>query len=484
MACGNPPGDGVDAGGDSGVRDAGVRDSGTPDAGVRDSGVPDSGVPDSGVPDAGFDAGVDAGQGDAGVADSGMADSGFPIRHIIVIVKENHTFDNYFGTFPGANGTTVCRYSDAGTFTCPHAPNPPPRDLNHGHNSGLLDWHDGGMDGYDLDRNNVVAGNGTVDNLGYAQYLEADIPHYWAYARTYALADNFYSSYIGESFPGHLFFLAAQAAWATEDPDLPPASPYWGCDEASRCQNPDGGLVPVLCTGTVQDQTTCTYVKKPPCYDIPSVPDVLPPGVTWKFYGSNIAPPVLTEVWSMFDAISPIRYDAGWANVVPYAQFDVDVDAGTLPAVSWLVDQDLFSEHPPLSVCAGESWTVTRINEIMKSPYWNDTVIFFTMDDFGGWYDHVPPPQLYGCDLTHPYGMGFRLPLIIISPYAKPGSIFHEQSEQASIPHFIERIFGATHSLSELDPAARDGQANDLLNAFDFTQQPLPPLVLTPRVCL
>jgi phospholipase C len=458
-----------DAGADSGVppTDSGVLDAG-PDAGV-DAGV-DSGVPDSGQPDAGL---VDSGVPDAG---------GFPIRHIIVIVKENHTFDNYFGSFPGANGTDTCFYSDGGSFACPHAPNPPPRDLNHGHNSGLLDWNDGGMNGYDFDRNNVIGADGGVDNLGYAQYHETDLPNYWAYARTFTLADNFYSSYMGESFPGHLFFLAAQAGWAVDDPDLPPLSPYWGCDEGVKCQNPDGGLIPITCYVRVENQQTCAIEQKPPCFNIKSLPDVLPPNARWKFYGSNIFN-LLTETWSMFDAVSPIRNGPGWANVVPYPEFDKDMDAGTLPEVVWLVNQDLYSEHPPLSVCAGESWTVQRINQIMSSPYWNDTVIFFTMDDFGGWYDHVTPPEQYGCNPQQPYGLGFRLPLIIISPYAKPGFVFHEQSEQASIPRFIERIFGA-QPLSDFEPAARDGQANDLMDAFDFSQQPRPPLVLTPRMCL
>jgi len=105
------------------------------------------------------------------------------------------------------------------------------------------------------------------------------------------------------------------------------------------------------------------------------------------------------------------------------------------------------------------------------------------MDDFGGWYDHVTPPRRYGMDPTNaPYGLGFRLPLIVISPYSKQG-IFHEVSEQASIPRFIERVFGSTQTLHDLDPAAQDAQANDLLGAFDFTQAPLDPLVLQTRSC-
>jgi phospholipase C len=119
----------------------------------------------------------------------------------------------------------------------------------------------------------------------------------------------------------------------------------------------------------------------------------------------------------------------------------------------------------------------------MGSKYWQDTAVLFTMDDFGGWYDHVPPPRQYGCDPKNPYGLGFRLPLIVISPYAKPGFVFKEVSEHASIPRFIEKIFGAKQTLHDIDPAAQDAQANDLMNAFDFTQKPLAPLVLKERTC-
>ncbi len=134
-------------------------------------------------------------------------------------------------------------------------------------------------------------------------------------------------------------------------------------------------------------------------------------------------------------------------------------------------------------MCSGEGWTVGYINQIMQSEYWNSTAILFTMDDFGGWYDHVVPPRKYGGTADAPYGLGLRLPLLIISPYAKPGYIFHEQAEQASIARFIETIFGSTTTLSQLSSAAQDGQANNLLDAFNFAQTPIPPLVLTPRSC-
>ncbi len=148
------------------------------------------------------------------------------------------------------------------------------------------------------------------------------------------------------------------------------------------------------------------------------------------------------------------------------------------------MNQDLADEHPNIgAICQGENWTVKKLNKLMGSKYWKDTAILFTMDDFGGWYDHVVPPRKYGCDPQKPYGLGFRVPLIVISPYAKPGFVFKEVSEQASIPRFIEEIFHASKLLHDLDPAAQDATANTLLNAFDFEQKPLDPLVLPERTC-
>ncbi|HEX9100625.1 MAG TPA: alkaline phosphatase family protein, partial [Polyangia bacterium] len=135
-----------------------------------------------------------------------------PIKHVVVIVKENHTFDNYFGSFPGAAGTTRCPTADG---RCPHAPDHTPRDLCHEHACALTEWDHGKMDGWDAVSGTSVNG----DELAYAQYAESDIPNYWKYARTFTLGDHFFASMMGPSFPGHLFVLAAQAGWAVGNPN-------------------------------------------------------------------------------------------------------------------------------------------------------------------------------------------------------------------------------------------------------------------------
>jgi phospholipase C len=386
----------------------------------------------------------------------------YPIDHVIVIVKENHTFDNYFGSFPGADGTTTALTS-TGTVPVGRPPSQLTRDLCHEHSCALADWNHGNMDHWDLgDKSNAN------DQLAFAQYVEADIPNYWQYARKFTLADHFFSSMLGPSFPGHSFALSAQAGWATGNPSqLTP----WGCDDGSSA------------TVEILDKGSCTTKNVFPCFDIPTVPDLLPTGVTWRFYGSKL-PPLIGEVWSMFDAVKSIRNGADWStHIVDQSSFDSDVMSGNLPNVVWLVPQDTNSEHPPFNICSGENWTVGHINAVMASPLWPRVAIIFTYDDFGGWYDHVPPPMHYGCDDQSPYGLGFRLPAIIISPYAKPGFVYSTVAHQASIPKFIESVFGLP-SLASMDPAAQDGAGtDDLMGAFDFTQAPNAPLMLQTRSC-
>jgi phospholipase C len=385
-----------------------------------------------------------------------------PIEHLVIIVMENHSFDNLFANFPGAESLSHFEGPN-GAFDAPRAPDRLPRDLCHSHECALTDWANGAMNGWEQVPGNDVNG----DHLAWAQYQRSQIPGLWELAENYALADHFHSSMLGPSFPGHMMTLAAQAAWSLDNPTAPVVGdllPIWGCDD------PPGTTVNALQSGT------CTMIKPTPCFNIPSAPDILPAGATWKFYGTSVTVFGTNLVWSLFDAISPIRNGPGWSNVVPESEFAKDVANGTLPTVSWLVPQDLNSGHPPLSMCDSVNFITRHVNEVIRSPLWSSTAIIVTWDDFGGFFDHVPPPSQYGCDAQHPYGLGFRLPAIIISPWVKRG-VFHDVTEQASIVRLIQELFdpaGATGQLHARDPAARDDVAGSLLPAFDFTQTPLP----------
>jgi phospholipase C len=375
------------------------------------------------------------------------------IQHIVFIVKENRTFDNYFGQFPGADGATRGTLSTGQVITLGHATDTMPYDLGH-------DWQDahtavngGAMNQFDL----VVNGNKNGQFLGYTQFTQPDIPNYWTYAQKFTLADNTFSSLTGPSFPNHLYTVAATSGGAINNPAGVPGS-SWGCDADP------GEVVDVMdASGSISEQ--------PPCFDFQTLADSLQnAGIGWKYY----APPQGQSgyIWSTLDAIKHIRLGSLWtSNVVPDTQFVSDAQAGNLPAVSWLVTAANQSDHPPASVCAGENWTVQQINAVMQGPLWNSTAIFLTWDDFGGFYDHVPPPA------TDQFGLGPRVPLIIISPFAKPGNIAHTQYEFSSFLVFVEIRF-ALKSLG-----GRDMAANNMLDSFDFDQRALAPVVLNTRPC-
>jgi len=156
---------------------------------------------------------------------------------------------------------------------------------------------------------------------------------------------------------------------------------------------------------------------------------------------------------------------------VPTNQFVQNALNGQLPAVSWLVVDSGLSEHPPASVCVGENWTVEQINAVMQGPDWKSTAVFLTWDDFGGFYDHVPPPAVDN------FEFGPRVPFLIISPWARSGFIDHTTLEFSSVLKLIEERLG-------INPLTdRDAESNDLIDAFDFRQEPIPPLILDTRTC-
>src|ERR1700722_2698053 len=412
------------------------------------------------------------------------------IQHIVFIIKENRSFDQYFGTFPGADGATTGMTSNGQTVplgTTPDTTCIGSTCYDPGHM--WKDAHtavDGGkMDGFNLETNGSVVISGT-SLLPYTQMPQAGIPNYWTYAQKFTLADHMFSSLEGPSLPNHLYTVAAgvtgvftksmQTLSVINVPiDTVNADSHdWGCDAD------DTTTVDVMdANGNISGNPGGPPTQYP-CLDMNTIVDLLQAAkISWRYYapgGSTVtdtdnAP--LGYQWDALNTVNHIRNNPTlWAPpfIAPDTQFATDAASGNLASVSWLVTGEL-SEHPPYSTCKGENWTVQQLSAAMNGPDWGSTAIFLTWDDYGGFYDHVPPPGIYQ------FGLGPRVPLLIISPYAKAGFISNTQYEFSSFLAFVEKRFG----LASL--TTRDANANDMEDSFDFDQQPIAPVVLNQRTC-
>ncbi|HTJ42588.1 MAG TPA: alkaline phosphatase family protein [Kofleriaceae bacterium] len=388
-----------------------------------------------------------------------------PIKYVVVIVKENHTFDNYFTGFPGAETTTKATLHDGTVITRPKAPDGAlAGDISHSHASAVKDYANGKMNGFDL----IVPSD---PRRPFMYYREAQIPNYWQYARHFALFDHFFSTLAGPSSPGHFAIITAQT------PHYGNPSCNDGSDECGRgCVTPDPNLVV-----PVYDHVTGKTSNVAPCFDVPTVVDHLPPGMTWRTYASGSG----TSIGTAFNLVSSVGGVASVrdAHFRTYAQLMTDLatgDQANFTHVDVSSAPDGASEHPPAGPCTGENFTVDIVNAIMKGPHWNETAIVITWDDFGGFYDHVKPTIEKLADGSF-YNTGFRLPALVISPYARQG-VIKTVTEQASVPRLVEELWGLP-MMSDTDPNARDGRAGSMLGAFDFTQPPRAPLVLEKRTC-
>jgi phospholipase C len=198
-----------------------------------------------------------------------------------------------------------------------------------------------------------------------------------------------------------------------------------------------------------------------PCFDHPTLMDLLNPrNIDWRYYTTGMS--WENTLWTAPDAIRHLRFGPAWTKVIPFpAQLLVDIANGELPAVSWVIPSGQNSDHAGVNQGTGPSWVAAVVNSIGNSPYWADTAIFITWDDWGGWYDHVAPP------IYNYYEYGFRVPLIVVSPYAKARYVSHKMHDFGSILRFIEENF----YLTTLGYA--DSRADDLSDCFDFNQTPL-----------
>jgi phospholipase C len=370
----------------------------------------------------------------------------WPIKHVIFLIKENRTFDHMFGTFPGANGVTT-GMDDGARRPLTRGTDQRAHDIPHCYQCALAAWNEGKMDGF----------NQTIyaDRWAYTQLHKDQLPNYWHWAEEFVLSDNFYASAHGPSFPNHLFSIAAQSGGAHDNPRRIPGETHgsntFGCDA------PKEQLVEVV------DSEGKTKMVAP-CFDFLTEGDLLNRhDIPWSYYAA-------TEeqkgyIWSAYSAIKRYRNNPeNWdRHMFPVDDVVEDIEADRLPPVTWITPRFELSEHPEYNFCHGENWSTEVINAVMNSDMWKDTAIFLTWDDYGGFYDHEPPPQV------DDFGFGIRVPMLVISPYAKEGYIDSRLGEFSSVLRFIEDNWGLTQLTH------RDRDAKNMSYDFDFKQDPRPP---------
>jgi phospholipase C len=389
------------------------------------------------------------------------------IQHVVIVVQENRSFDDLFSTFPGADGTTY------GYMKTPSGDQYVPLqkvnlvelcDFGHSYRAVKPDWDQGKMDGFGGEGGSKRC-PGPAGAKPYQYVDPAQIAPYWDIAEQYVLADQMFQTQGSGSFTAHQDLIAGstlidQPADTKSIVDFPSTRP-WGCDAKPGTKT----SLLVYSHNVLHDD----YDKGPfPCVSYNTMQFTLDAKkISWKYY-SPPEPHGTGSLWNAFDAVAAVRNGPEWStNVAKTNVFFSDVSGGTLPAVSWIVPDNANSDHPVQKSDTGPSWVASIVNAVGGSAYWPTTAIVVVWDDWGGFYDHVPPPFF-----DHWGGLGFRVPMLVISPYARetypgqPGYISHTQYEFGSILKFVEDTWG----LQSL--GTTDARATSIVDCFDFTQQP------------
>jgi phospholipase C len=372
-----------------------------------------------------------------------------PIQHVVFVIQENRSFDNLFQGYPGANTSPTGTTSTGQVVTLQPVSLSAPFDLLHDFKDAVQDMDGGKMDGFDHE------GTGCQPKCpslaAYAYVPSSETAPYFNMAAQYVLADNFFQSDEDGSFVSHQYLIAGQAEDTYGTPGVVP----WGCDGT--------GSVHVLDPSTTPGTPTNNTISD--CFDpdltLADEIDAAPP-LTWRYYSAGVKN--LGYLWSAYDSIAHIRNGPDWsADVVANdTKLFGDLKAGKLANVTWITPTLGASDHPNSRTTHGPAWVTKVVDAIGKSKFWNSTAIFVLWDDWGGWYDHVPPPVL---DFD---GLGMRVPLIVISPYAQAGVVAHTQYEFGSLLGFTEQNFGlAPMSASDTRAAPLNGG-----DVFDFSQSP------------
>jgi phospholipase C len=432
------------------------------------------------------------GTGGAGFLPQGRA-STHKIQHIVVFVQENRSFDNFFNCFPGTDcvksapgpgpqpgPTTAASPCPKPVSTPTPGPSPTPiqikfgtklpdYDLDHTYCSAFITAYDGGkLDGFYWE--GFIQPGVPAKTYPYAVVDHKHIQPYWDLAQQYVLADRTFATQASGSFTAHQDLIRGDTRINGTDAvvDSPTNSEYasdWGCDDYKD------SVTSLLTTANKPGSLHYLPGQGPfPCFTYRTLRDLLDAnGVTWKYYVPQW-PNNGGQLWNAFDAIDAVRHSKNeWGKAgaegpsgvsMPETNVFKDISNGKLPAVSWVIPDGLDSDHANNGQDNGPDWVGSVVNAIGESPFWNSTVIVILWDDWGGFYDHVPPPQL---DYQ---GLGFRVPMILVSPYAHRSSVSHTQYEFGSILKFIED----TYSLGNL--GTTDVRANSINDSFNFNQPP------------
>jgi phospholipase C len=378
------------------------------------------------------------------------------IQHVVVIFQENRTPDNLFHGLPNADIANSGLNSKGQTIPLVPISLVTGYDLGHTHSSFTVQYDGGKMDG--ADKNSVGCAPGVIgcapSNPEFMYVNPSEVAPYFQMAERYTFADRMFQTNQGPSFPAHQFIISGTSAptatsnlFAAENPFTPPGTGGTGCTAAP------GAAVKLIDPAGNESQTQY------PCFEHPALVDLLDSKkLTWRYYT-----PSAGSIWTGPNAIHHLRLGPDWANDVILQQTQVltDIAGGNLAAVSWVIPDGKASDHALSTDGSGPSWVASIVNAIGNSQYWSNTAIFITWDDWGGWYDHVAPK------IINSYEYGFRVPLIVVSPYAKAGYVSHVTHDFGSILKYIEENF----SLPSLGYA--DAPADDLSDCFNYNQTPL-----------
>jgi phospholipase C len=438
---------------------------------------------------------------DALVTPRAVPDPIHKIKHVVIIMQENRSFDSYFGTFPGVdglpglrNGQSSACVPDPRTASCaapfhasadvngggPHGAANAANDINGGRMNGFIAQAEAAQKSCRNVNDPACANSSTPDVMGYHDARE--IPNYWAYAEHFALQDHMFQPNASWSLPQHLFMVSEWSALCST-----PGDPF-SC--TNRLQSP--GLPPNYANSG----------NPPPDYAWTDMTYLLHRyGVSWGYYvfaggepdcqndqtltcqavGQNAKTP---GIWNPLPYFDTVRQDGQLANIQSLGNFYAAAHSGTLPAVSWIDPNSKVSEHPPARVSVGQTYVTSLINAIMRSPNWKSTAIFLSWDDWGGFYDHVVPSAV------DQNGYGLRVPAVVISPYAKSGYLDSQTLSHDAYNKFIEdaflhgaRLDPSTDGRPDPRPDVRENVSTlgDLRSDFDFSQPPRPPLLLDPH---